>query len=58
MSYFQLSTTGPRVKIEKRLDEIQNSQNAGKYLSPRGKFNIESNKRIETRMLLIDLFVK
>ena len=40
MSYFQLSTTGPRVKIEKRLDEIQNPQNAGKYLSPRGKLNI------------------
>ena len=40
MSYSQLSTTGERVNIEQRLDEIQNSQNAGKYLSPRGKLNI------------------
>ena len=40
ISYSELSTTGQRVNIEQRLDGIQKSQNAGKYLSPRGKFNI------------------
>ena len=48
--YSWLFSTGQRVNIEQSLDDDPNSQMAGKYLSTRGNFNVNSNKRIQIYM--------
>ena len=50
MYYSWLFSTGQRVNIEQSLDDDPNSEMAGKYLSTRGNFNVNSNKRSQIYM--------